>query len=1186
MHVALLQDYFLPHAPGGAEWSTLALARQLTRRGVRATIITTDLAGEDTRAETGRVDGMLAMEGITITRVPFEKKMSGPPQAFASYVYGNVWTEARLTRRLLALDLRPDLFHVQNFGMLVPGYRAARLCGIPVVATIRDYRGVCPVAICLHRDDLPPARCTHAEFRACADEYLRRYSPDLPWGRRLRYRGRRELEWWTRSRQQRVLRDLDATVFVSAATRAIYAAAGLAGRNPIVIHNQPPEEEPATDVRVMRERFGPDGPLVLFIGRWSLGKGAEEMSRAWPAIHQAYPRARLVIVGRRESFVWPQPADGVVHAGSLSHADTLGLIAAADVVALPSRWPEPYSRVALEAMAAGKPLVATRAGGNPELVQDNVNGFVVARHDPAAFAEAVKRLLADADLARRMGEAGRQRLHVELDGEKQLNMLVALYERAISGASNVLRICSPVTSLTEQTNLGGGFYHTKSLQALADRGVQCLIPLVFRPAHEPRANWDVRVLPLRRAYKLGPLLPNFVLFFTILWLKWIQHERFDLIRIGDPYHVGPGSLLAARLLGLPTAAVVFHVDDDRPRENAVTGWVVRRADMVLTISRATAEAVTTRFGVPADRLRMVSCGASLPAGAPADSAEAKRQFGLGDGPVVGFLNRIDSRKNVGLLVESFARIAGAHPTAQLFIVGEGPQRDLLATRARELNIAQRVVFAGWVDAEQKGAALRAMDVFAFPSRMEGFGMAVAEAMLLGVPVVVSDRGSLPEIVKDGVTGLVVSIDSPQPMTDALDRLLRDGELRRRLGENGRREAESRFTWSTCAELTDQALSELRDEARRCRLGVLLNSGDSLATMRREGQESRFVEQYLRRYREAFERVEVFSYGDDSVSPQPGVSFVPGRPRWKGPFYAALMPLIHARRFRRLALLRVMQTGAALPAVIARILYGTRYVTTYGYLYGDFMRVRGRRWYGWYLDQLERVALRLAERVIVTTPTLRDHVRQFVNDERIVLLPNGVDLSTFAPRSQPTSTGKATALFVGRLTGQKQLHLAIEALVLLRERVRLVCVGDGELKEALARQASEAGVELDLPGVVPHADLPSWHARADLFILPSLVEGHPKALLEAMASGLPCIGTRAPGIADVIVDGENGLLVAPDAASLRAAITRVLDDRALAARLGEGARRTAVEQYDLASLLTREVGLLRKVARGGRSCRAC
>ncbi len=431
MHVALLHEYFVPHAPGGAEWSTLHLARALAARNLHVTVITNDLADEATRDATARLDAELVGERIRVVRLPFDRKMSGPPQAFPSYVFGSRRTERYLARALLASGVEPDLYHVQGLGMLVAGREAARARGKPLVLTIRDYRALCPVALCLHRDHLPPMYCGRKKFNACTREYLTEYGYRLSPLGRLRHRVRRELEWRARRRQAAALRDADATIFVSDATRMIYSAANLQGRRSAVIHNLPAVEEEGATAAQVRERYGLDGPVVLFVGRWSLGKGAQELSAAWPLIAQAHPQAQLVIAGRAESELQPEPAARVVFTGGLPHADVIGLYRLADVVALPSRWPEPYSRVALEAMHAGKPVVATNAGGNPEQVVEGVTGYLVPRRHAPAFAEAVNRLLADPALARRLGEAGRLHLAEALSGERQLAMLIALYRQLL-----------------------------------------------------------------------------------------------------------------------------------------------------------------------------------------------------------------------------------------------------------------------------------------------------------------------------------------------------------------------------------------------------------------------------------------------------------------------------------------------------------------------------------------------------------------------------------------------------------------------------------------------------------------------------------------------------------------------------------------------------------------------------------
>jgi len=1174
MRVVLLHEYFVPQAPGGAEWSTLELAERLADRGLETAVVTLDLADRQSRNGTEQIDRNLRERHIRVYRLPFFRKMSGEPRVFPSYILGNPLTERRLARALLPVirELRPALLHVQGLGMLLPAHRVARRLALPLLLTVRDYRVLCPISMCLHRRELPPRQCTRARFRDCADEYLTTYGLTLSKAARCRYRVRRELEWSAHRRQARMFPDLDGVVYVSAAVRRIYEAAGLWGERSLVAHNLPPQTADEDD-EVLRQRFGLTGPVVLFVGRWSLGKGAAELAAAWPAVRRAHPAAQLVIVGRREAA--QDPREGAVFTGPLPHGDVLKLMRLAQIFVLPSRWPEPFARTALEAMAAARPVVATRAGGNPELIRDGENGLLTPRGDQAALAAALGELLADPERAGAMGEAGRQRLCTELAAETQLDRLVDFYRTAAAGKR--LRICAPATSLTENTVQGGGYFHVKNLQSLADRGVHCLIPLAFRLGYQPRDNWDVRVVPVRRTYRLGALLANLVFGAAILWQRWGRGERFALLRIGDLYHQGPGALLAARLCRVPTVGVIHHIDHDRRRENAVVGWTARRLDGVLVPSRATRDDVVRTFEVEPTDVHVIVEGASEFPGAPPGKAAAKERFGLRGKAVIGFLGALQPRKNAAFLLEAFARVAAGHPRAHLLLVGEGPERQALEERARRLEVAESVTFTGRLFERDKAAALAAMDLFAFPSLNEGFGLAVVEAMRAGVPPVVSDRGSLPEVGDDGRTGRVVPVDDPAAWAQAMEEWLSDAGLRKRIGKAARRHAVKHFTWEACAAQSEAVFRRVLDGRNEKRLGVLLNQGDSLAQMRQEGQEVRFVDHYLRRYAAAFAHVSVFSYGADRARPLPNARFLPGRPGWLGPLYGLVLPLRYARLFRRLSLLRVMQTGGALPAVVARLLFGVPFVTTYGYRYGEFMRVKGRRFYGWWLDRLERLALRLAARVIVTTPSLREHAARWADPRKVVLLPNGVDLGRFQPAERRARPGKKTVLFVGRLTAQKNLPLLVQALAPLRQRVRLRCVGQGEMAREIERQAAAAGLELHLPGAVPHERIPALLREADLFALPSRIEGHPKALIEAMAAALPCVGTDAPGIRDVIVHEQNGLLTAPEAHAFGAAVARLLDDEALARRLGENARRAALEHYDLESLLAREIALLLETA---------
>jgi glycosyltransferase involved in cell wall biosynthesis len=219
-------------------------------------------------------------------------------------------------------------------------------------------------------------------------------------------------------------------------------------------------------------------------------------------------------------------------------------------------------------------------------------------------------------------------------------------------------------------------------------------------------------------------------------------------------------------------------------------------------------------------------------------------------------------------------------------------------------------------------------------------------------------------------------------------------------------------------------------------------------------------------------------------------------------------------------------------------------------------------------------------------------------ERIELIPNGVAL----PASEaPSAVNDAAVIpsaqtenrradgplvgMVGRLSWKKGYEHALDAAALLREHVpavRFEIVGDGPLRGALEQQTANLGLEATVRFLGQRRDVPDLMRRFDCFVLSSVIEGMPNALLEAMALGLPVVTTSAGGSAEVVVDGESGFVVPPaDPTALAGAIERVLADRALARRLGEQAARRVHERFSLAAMLGAIDALYRKeLARAG------
>jgi glycosyltransferase involved in cell wall biosynthesis len=179
---------------------------------------------------------------------------------------------------------------------------------------------------------------------------------------------------------------------------------------------------------------------------------------------------------------------------------------------------------------------------------------------------------------------------------------------------------------------------------------------------------------------------------------------------------------------------------------------------------------------------------------------------------VGALTKWHSYKGLDVLLKAFALAKGRDPGIRLLIVGEGHLRPAYMGLASDLGIGDSVIFAGDVRDEDLPSYYACSDVLALPSKdsSEGFGLAILEAGACGKPVIASMVGGVPEVVEDGVNGLLVPPNDARALSEAILRILGDEELARRLGERGRELAEAR-DWPRVARayrtVYEEAISE-------------------------------------------------------------------------------------------------------------------------------------------------------------------------------------------------------------------------------------------------------------------------------------------------------------------------------------------------------------------------------------------
>lgn len=179
---------------------------------------------------------------------------------------------------------------------------------------------------------------------------------------------------------------------------------------------------------------------------------------------------------------------------------------------------------------------------------------------------------------------------------------------------------------------------------------------------------------------------------------------------------------------------------------------------------------------------------------------------------------------------------------------------------------------------------------------------------------------------------------------------------------------------------------------------------------------------------------------------------------------------------------------------------------------------------------------------------------------ISVIPNGVDTHRFTNGHRRIPAPVVRILFVSRLIRRKGLQYLIAAIPEIAKQVHspfvIKIVGDGPDKEEFLQQVHNQGIEeyVRFYGYVDHANLPQSYLDADIFVLPSLAEGMPNVVLEAMGSGLPVVATRVPGSEELVQDGDNGFLVdAKDAENLANALIALIDHPELRERMGRKAK---------------------------------
>lgn len=382
----LLLSQFIPPTVGGTEQHVWTLATSLTQRGHHVTLLTFATDPDDDPVDS--VDGVRIVRVKTATtRMPFLH--GDPSRPFALPLPDPV------VRRAINSELssgRFDVIHAHNW-IVNSALGPAEKAGVPVVMTLHEYSHICATVRFMEKG---VTTCPGPSLRRCLPCATAHYGP---------FRGPVTVAGnaWAAGRRARALTHTVAVSGAVADAVALDSASwlGSAGLQPQVIPNFIPDDLVLENIPLIE----PDAPLV-FAGAIHPDKGIHMLLDAYRRLDNP---PRLILAGRAADGLELALPPGVELVGPLPYAEVQNLFRSALAVIVPSVWPEPFGMVVLEAMAAGRPVVAAAAGGIVDVVQADVTGLLSTPGDASELAAHIQALIDNRSMAASLGLAGRER---------------------------------------------------------------------------------------------------------------------------------------------------------------------------------------------------------------------------------------------------------------------------------------------------------------------------------------------------------------------------------------------------------------------------------------------------------------------------------------------------------------------------------------------------------------------------------------------------------------------------------------------------------------------------------------------------------------------------------------------------------------------------------------------------------
>jgi len=432
MNICIATDLFPPEG-GGSELSTYFLAKGLAKRGYNIIIVMPHF-GRKTVYEDYNWFKIIRFRYFRAPNVAF----------FRNFVKNELLYlfMPHILKKIIR-TYKIDLIHAQNILTVPPSIIAARKTKIPVIAHIRDYWPICFRRTFIRPNGSTCDFCNPKNLIRCIR--LEGLLPSFSMPISLPY------IFLNMAIKQFLLPQANHTIAISKAVRTLLLTrqpiemlkyfSRLSSQKISVIPNImpiPTKMLSQHELHSMRHNFKLDEKdmLVLYAGQLTYGKGVLILIKAFKQLLQKNPSLKLLILGKGPLAGYLEKikdrfGDQLQYYGFLPYGKVLKIFQMADIVVVPSIWPEALGRVNLEAMALGKPVIATNVGGIPEIITHGKDGILVDPNDPKEIESALNKLINDKTLRLRIGSEGRKTIEKRYNEAVICDQTIDVYNQVI-----------------------------------------------------------------------------------------------------------------------------------------------------------------------------------------------------------------------------------------------------------------------------------------------------------------------------------------------------------------------------------------------------------------------------------------------------------------------------------------------------------------------------------------------------------------------------------------------------------------------------------------------------------------------------------------------------------------------------------------------------------------------------------